>query len=172
VSRPALLSLAGRSVHLSGHPSVDILALVERICSAEKIALADLTWRRSHPRKRLHRKWEPVIKAGPPLTRSYRIIETTFTLPAKRLSSGRTWSQTGRVVITAGSDPLDARVVLIHELAHLAVGEGHGHDGAFWDRDMELLSRYLKPAELPYAVTRETGYRKGARTAAHRGGVI
>lgn len=172
MSRPALISLAGRSVYLSGHPSSEILALIEQICSHEHIPLADLTWRRSHPRQRVRRKWEQVIEAGPPLTRSYRIVELTVALPAKRLSSGRTWNQTGRVVVTAGSDPLDARVVLIHELTHLAVGAGHGHDRAFWDRDIKLLARYLGPAELPYAISRESNYRKGARAAAHQGGII
>jgi hypothetical protein len=35
-------------------------------------------------------------------------------------SSGRAFSD-GRIVITAGTDPVDARLVLLHELAHQAV---------------------------------------------------
>jgi hypothetical protein len=48
------------------------------------------------------------------------------------------WKTTGRawpwkVVVTMGSGLVDACVVLIHELAHSAVGSGHGHDEVWAD---------------------------------------
>ncbi len=81
---------------------------------------------------------------------------------ASRDSSGRGWSfeRGNRLVITAGTNRLDQKVVLLHESAHVLLPAGEHHGAAFWDKAWELY----KWAKLPirYCKQREGNYRKGA----------
>lgn len=76
-------------------------------------------------------------------------------------TSGRACVRCGRILVSAGTDRADARLVLLHECAHVLTGQGH--TAAFWDKVWALYRRYKVP--LGYALEREGGYRKGARTA-------
>lgn len=62
-----------------------------------------------------------------------------------RHSTGHAWYHQQRLVVTAGSDPADARATIIHELAHLAVDERAHHGdkwrGVFADAIHELTGR-------------------------------
>lgn len=85
-------------------------------------------------------------------------------------SSGRAWyprppRNEGRIIINAGTDRIDARLTILHELAHIAV-PGH-HTDAFWDTCWDLIRWNRLP--IRYCLKRETEYRKGAAAAYHRG---
>ena len=90
---------------------------------------------------------------------------------AKSSSSGRTAPRLdnrdkGRIVITAGSDRADAKLVLLHEIGHWLTPMDH-HSDRFWDVAWELY----RWAKLPvrYCLWREGNYRTGAVAAYHRG---
>jgi hypothetical protein len=81
-------------------------------------------------------------------------------------SSGRCWTFRKRIVITAGRDPKDRRLTVLHELAHHICGEGHAHDVAFWAVAVELYRRY---GLIRYAFRREpksfkTAYAKSRKS--------
>ena len=71
-----------------------------------------------------------------------------------------------RIVITAGTDRKDQKLVLLHELAHWLSPKNEGHGPAFWDKTWELFRRYNVP--IRYAKKREGNYRKGAIAAYKR----
>lgn len=73
-------------------------------------------------------------------------------------SSGRAWPRR-RIVVTAGTDRNDARIVLLHEVAHCLVGPGHHHDGSFWVMAWLVFTRYHGPVPLARILAREAGYR-------------
>ena len=79
-------------------------------------------------------------------------------------SSGKAFYATGRVVITAGTDRRDQKLVVLHELAHWLLKEGH--TSRFWDKAWEFYRRYKVP--ILYAKQREGIYRKGALVAYRR----
>lgn len=120
-----------------------------------------LVWRKSRPRRRTYTGIRSVD--GRP-----EIYQRTVVMPVSTSSSGRAYPGLGRLVVTAGKDTVDQRVVLLHELAHLMVGPGHAHDDVFWLQAMKNLKKYLPKAHHPYAVTRETAYRQGAAKAARK----
>ena len=64
------------------------------------------------------------------------------------------------ISIVAGTDRAEARLVLLHELAHYLVGPTHQHDERFWRRCWDLYRRY--GVDLAHAWMTETAYRKGA----------
>lgn len=76
-------------------------------------------------------------------------------------SSGVAYPGSDRLVVTAGSELVDQRLVLLHELAHLLVGPGHHHDRTFWRRAWGL---YLADGQVSvaYALHREGAYREMA----------
>ena len=77
-------------------------------------------------------------------------------------STGTTYTEAQRIVVTAGKDRKDQKLVLLHELAHwLTPGQNHGP--AFWDQAWRLYRRYGVP--LRYAKLRERFYRKGSVAA-------
>ena len=69
----------------------------------------------------------------------------------------------GRVVITAGKDRRDQKLVLLHELAHWLSAVYEHHGPTFWDKAWQLYRRYGVP--ILYAKQREGTYRKGALAA-------
>ncbi len=102
---------------------------------------------------------------------------TYFKFAKPKKSSGRAWNKQAlvpedRIVVTAGSERLDQRVVLLHELAHILSPVGEHHGSHFWDVAWELY-RWAK-IPIRYAKTREGNYRKGALVAysrSRKGGV-
>jgi hypothetical protein len=69
------------------------------------------------------------------------------------------------VSMAAGKDPIDQRLVLLHELAHWLGKPDEGHSLDFWVRAWKLFRRYRVP--MHYALAREgeyegalVGYRK------------
>lgn len=57
-------------------------------------------------------------------------------------TSGTAFPLTFRIVINAGTDERDQRLMLLHEISHIVVGPGHGHD-APWSAVFESLhARY------------------------------
>lgn len=171
-ARPALV-VAGRDVRVRGRVPAWAAALIERVAAAEGLELRALLWRRSGTRITvLSRGWEreDFVTEDGARGHTWQVVERRLVRPPKSLSSGRTTSA-GRIVITEGSDPRDARVVLLHELAHLAVGVEHFHDERFWDAAFAYFRRYLPAEDLDYATRREGGYRRGASAAALRAGI-
>lgn len=81
-----------------------------------------------------------------------------------RGSSGSTDLERDRIVVTAGASRLDAKLVLLHELAHHVTKAWH--TPAFWDVAWKLY----RWAKLPilYVKRREGHYRKGALVAYRR----
>ena len=69
-------------------------------------------------------------------------------------------------VVTAGRNRTDAKLVLLHELAHWLRPAGECHGDAFWD----LAWNLYRWAKLPvrYCLSREKNYRKGAVLAYKR----
>lgn len=82
-------------------------------------------------------------------------------------STGR--ARFDRIVVTAGSERRDQRLVLLHELAHWIVGPECWHDATFWDMAWKLYREYNVPSR--YALDRESRYRAEAVNAALRAGV-
>jgi len=60
------------------------------------------------------------------------------------------------ISIAAGRDPVDQRLVLLHELAHWLSKPDEGHSIAFWTRAWRLFRRYRVPVH--YALAREGAY--------------
>ena len=83
-----------------------------------------------------------------------------------RYSHGKTQLQAGkgRIFITAGSYRLDAKMLVLHELAHHVTQAWH--TAAFWDTAW-VLYRWAK-LPVKYVKAREGNFRKGALVAYRR----
>jgi hypothetical protein len=81
-----------------------------------------------------------------------------------RYSSGKACPCCNRILVTAGTDRADAKLVLLHECGHLLTRQGH--TAAFWDKVWRLYRRHRVP--IRYALEREGNYRKGAVKAYER----
>jgi hypothetical protein len=73
-------------------------------------------------------------------------------------SSGVTRQSVGRISLVAGSDPLDQRLTLLHELAHWLTPRSRGrrgrarhHDAAFYSRAFDLYRRHGVPDHVALA---------------------
>lgn len=79
-------------------------------------------------------------------------------------ASGKANQNTGRILVIAGGNRLDAKLVLLHELAHQLVPKGH--TPVFW----ETAWRLYRWAKLPlrYCQRREAMHYKGAAVAYRR----
>lgn len=78
-------------------------------------------------------------------------------------STGTTWDRDRTISIREGTDPLQARTVLLHELAHYLVHPKHDHDKVFWVKAWELHIIY---GCLAVAWPIETSYKVKALTYA------
>lgn len=78
------------------------------------------------------------------------------------LSSGREYLQS-RIIITAGTDRRDQKLVLLHETAHALAPMPEAHSATFWDIAWELYRWARLP--LRYAREREALYRRGSVVA-------
>jgi hypothetical protein len=65
----------------------------------------------------------------------------------------------GRIIIRCGWDDNDAKLVLLHELAH-HLTPTHNHSHQFWKVAMRLYKKYRLNPE--YVLSRESGYRKAS----------
>lgn len=72
-------------------------------------------------------------------------------------SSGVT--QGNRIVIRLGLSDRDARVTLLHELAHWATG--HGHNEQMYQRLFEYAFLFGAPGDMTYSFQRECRYMRG-----------
>lgn len=83
----------------------------------------------------------------------------------RRTSSGR--CQYDRLIVSAGCDRIDAKLVLLHELAHHLAGPQEKHSLLFWETAWKLY----RWADLPvtYARQREGAYRRKAIVAYRQG---
>ena len=70
---------------------------------------------------------------------------------------------TYRIVLSAGTDRTDAKLVLLHELAHWLLPMYERHSPRFWRLAWQLYREYRLP--IRYTLQREASYRKGARAA-------
>lgn len=70
-----------------------------------------------------------------------------------------------RIALTAGRDRTDAKLCLLHEMAHALTHQAH--TATFWATAWQLYRRYKVP--ITYARKREGSYMKGALVAYHRG---
>lgn len=71
-------------------------------------------------------------------------------------SSGTTYKAEGRIHVTAGTSEEDARLVLLHELAHWLGRPGWHHRRPFWELVWRLYERY--GVDLDWAIFREATY--------------
>ena len=91
--------------------------------------------------------------------RSYRPPEVKVRLRRGRWSSGRTWGMMGRawsVVVTLGTDPLDAAHVIVHEAAH-CMPDSEGHEESFYLNMFKLVAALGMDKE--HAIAREKVYK-------------
>lgn len=57
-------------------------------------------------------------------------------------SSGRAWTETRRIVVTAGSDRVEARLTLLHEIAHIISPAAEHHGREFYRTAWRLFLTY------------------------------
>jgi predicted metal-dependent hydrolase len=75
-----------------------------------------------------------------------------------RTSSGTQYSYSKKIVIRAGTDELDQKLVLLHELAHHICPKKAMHNMRFWRTAWILYIEYGIPED--YAFEREKNYKK------------
>lgn len=80
----------------------------------------------------------------------------------KRTKTGRLVTFRGSVAVSAGTSEKDAKLVLLHELAHWVCtrGKSEGHTVRFWKKAFELYKRY--GIDMEYAFSREKDYKQTA----------
>jgi hypothetical protein len=73
-------------------------------------------------------------------------------------SNGRTYQNWigARITVSFGTNRLDAKHVMIHELAHVLT-PGHQHDAVFYTKFKELIRFYNH--SMTYAIKREGNYK-------------
>lgn len=96
---------------------------------------------------------------------AYDIVKLCWRRGSNGLSSGRTFSTSRRIVVTAGRGRTDQKLVLLHELAHILTPK-ENHSPKFWDKAWTLYQRYGVP--MAYAQKREFVYKAGARASYKR----
>ncbi len=69
----------------------------------------------------------------------------------------------------AGTDKVDQKIVLLHELAHWVNPQVAAHTAQFWDLAWVLFRQYRLPVQR--TLVREGNYRRGALAAARRAGI-
>lgn len=128
-----------------------------------------VTWRRARPRGITAAAYLRRVNHEP----NPRVLAQIEAHPPKAPSSsgGRCMRPNlahpnGRIIVTAGTDRKDQRLVLLHELAHWLRPVGESHSSAFWDQAFELYQRY--GVSIKYATERESRYRVGAAKAIER----
>ena len=90
------------------------------------------------------------------------LIKGRTKLPRIKWIQRRRFSSSGvcykdRIVICAGRDVGDAKMVLIHEMSHWLIRRGHHHDLKFWITAWELF--YLFKDQLNWEATKNRSFR-------------
>lgn len=87
----------------------------------------------------------------------------------QRYSSGSTYMHEhdervtdNRAVVSAGSDRTNARLVLLHEIAHVLTPHDRGHGREFWIMAWSLYERYAPRVPRKVILASEGQYREGA----------
>lgn len=78
-------------------------------------------------------------------------------------SSGRTFTKPYRgyhIFLRIGTDPKEAKMVLLHEMAHWLLTAGHHHDKAFWKKAWELYFLFQDELDLEAVKVREGNYKQ------------
>lgn len=114
-----------------------------------KPLLPNVIWRRRHSKKEWNEKYQMWEKRN-----------------KSNYSSGTTYSEENKIVVTAGSSRKDQKLVLLHELAHWLMPADENHGKAFWDLAFDLYRKYKVP--MYYALNREKNYRQEAKFAYRR----
>lgn len=81
----------------------------------------------------------------------------------KHYTSGRAWPGRDRIVITAGIDRRDQKLVLLHEMAHWLAGPNEDHGPEFWDLAYML---YTEHGVYRLGLARESNSLRAARRRA------
>lgn len=88
----------------------------------------------------------------------------------RRCSSGHFKHKRNVIHVSAGRDLKDQQYVLVHELAHWAVGGHHHHNRVFFGKLWDLCPLFDIPAE--YALKRDGSVYSGCIREALRRGII
>ncbi|KKN18478.1 hypothetical protein LCGC14_0955360 [marine sediment metagenome] len=84
-------------------------------------------------------------------------------------TGGRTWTFRGRILINAGTDLADQKLVLLHELAHAVLPPHVNHSARFWATAFRLYREH--GLDLKDSWQRERSYKQQATRAAARAGL-
>src|SRR5207244_476222 len=63
------------------------------------------------------------------------------------------------ITLRIDGDLTGSKLVLLHELSHWLLRDGHGHDKTFWRKAWELYYIFLTPEELEAIKQREFNYK-------------
>lgn len=83
-------------------------------------------------------------------------------------SSGVTYVRSKKITICVGSDMADAKMVVIHELGHWLLRQGHHHDIKFWLTVWELYYLFKDQLNWELVKRREFQYKGKAKVAFER----
>lgn len=153
-----------------GRPPHWAIDLIEKACADWNVdPPAEFSWRRSGPKIGWRATYRRDGAERPVVSRTRSLLErlpevipgtierVTFAGP-NHGSSGRCYG-TWRIVVTAGTDRVDQRFVMAHELAHHighSLGLSKGHDKPFYDILARLLRRYPnRTGTIRYAISRD-----------------
>jgi hypothetical protein len=119
---------------------------VQQISIEQGLHKPELVWRRAGVRGNVYYRHMPdgtIIRVEP---------------KRPTLSSGSTRHDRSRIVVTAGSDRSDQRSVLIHEMAHVAVGGPEWHGAAFYRVAWRYWGLYAPSISTRTLLKREGAY--------------
>lgn len=96
--------------------------------------------------------------------RRYRKVSVQKTMFDRASSSGICRYGKGEIQVNRGTDFLDYRYTVLHELAHWLCGPFTGHSVGFWRKCYELCREY--ELDMSHVYTRARNYKKRTATAA------
>ena len=106
----------------------------------------------------------PNINWRKPTVNKYNFVDDTVSRIRRKDSSGVTYQK--HITICLGSDRVDAKLVILHEIAHWALPWKEHHSPRFWDLAWWLYRKFNMP--IRYCLEREKQYRKEAVKAYRR----
>lgn len=86
-------------------------------------------------------EWNDLAAWGADGRRRLRLAAFTLRVGKREWASGHAWNS--RFVVTAGTYRPDALAVLLHEMAHVAVGLSNGHNGKWQDVYLKAAAEVL-----------------------------
>jgi len=134
--------------------------LVQQISIEQELHKPELVWRRAGKRGN---GWVERVRGSENWVRQE---------PRRpKFSSGSTALDRKRIVVTAGSDRSDQRLVLIHEMAHVAVGGPEWHGAAFYRVAWRYFGQYAQNVSVRTLLQREGQYMTTALKVAQEMGL-